>query len=356
MIERLASLRWQVIPILAAIFMVGASVVPANAQYYGNYYGNYGYPNYGYNSYNYGYPNYGYNNYSYGSYGYPYSNYNNYSYSNYPYNYNSSYYPYNYNNYSYSNYPYSYNNYNSYYPYSNYNSYYPYSNYNYGYNNNCAYNYGYPYSNYNYGYSNYGYGYGYPYNTYNNCNYATTSTALTAPTGLALTNFTGTSVTITWTAVTGATSYLVMQSTSGGTFFNVLSTGTNSATVGGLSPNVVYAFQIIAQGPYGQSPASVSISTTGGTGTTGAPTLTLTGTTSTSVNLSWTSVAGATSYVVFRAVGNGGFSQVGAATTALSASVTNLTPGTQFSFQVVAVNSTGQGSAPSNVVTATTNL
>ncbi|HZT07288.1 MAG TPA: fibronectin type III domain-containing protein [Chloroflexota bacterium] len=72
-------------------------------------------------------------------------------------------------------------------------------------------------------------------------------TGLTAPTGLALAGKpSSTSATITWTAVTAASSYRVYQSTAGSAFVLVSTTLTNSATVAGLTPGVSYSFEVIA--------------------------------------------------------------------------------------------------------------
>ncbi|MER6918979.1 glycoside hydrolase family 18 protein [Streptomyces spiralis] len=79
-----------------------------------------------------------------------------------------------------------------------------------------------------------------------------------------------------------------------------------------------------------------------------APTgLTATGTTSSSVSLSWSTVSNATGYNVYR---NG--TKV-AAVTGTSATVTGLTASTSYSFQVTATNAAGE-SAKSATVTATT--
>jgi hypothetical protein len=350
MSNSLVSRGVKLLPVLAVAVLLAVSAVPASAQYYGNYYGS----SYGYPYSNYGYNNYGYNNYNYG-YNYPssnyygYNNYNSYGYQ-YPYysnNYYGSQYPYYSNNYYGSQYPY-YNNYNYGYQYPSYNN----SSY-YGYNN-CAYNYGYQYPYY----SNYNYGYQYPYysnNYYNNCT-TTASTTLAAPTGVVLSNLTGTSVTITWNTVAGATSYLVMQSTSGGSYFTVLSTGTTTATVGGLSPNITYSFQIVAQGPYGQSPASTAVPTTGGgTGALTAPVVTPSKS-GNNVTLTWAPVSGASTYQVLQSF-NGGQSVYIATNITVTGTqggvqITGLANGT-YSYQVVAVAANGSSSVPSNAVIVT---
>lgn len=80
----------------------------------------------------------------------------------------------------------------------------------------------------------------------------------------------------------------------------------------------------------------------------GAPAgLTVSGTTSSSVSLSWNAVSGATGYSVYR-----GGTKV-TAVTGTSATVTGLTASTSYSFQVTATNAAGE-SAKSAAVTATT--
>ncbi|MFE0325658.1 chitinase [Streptomyces sp. NPDC058960] len=75
--------------------------------------------------------------------------------------------------------------------------------------------------------------------------------------------------------------------------------------------------------------------------------LTVSGTTSSSVSLSWHAVTGATGYNVYR-----GGTKVASAT-GTSATVTGLSPSTSYSFQVTATNAAGE-SAKSAAVTATT--
>nr|WP_181138906.1 glycoside hydrolase family 18 protein [Streptomyces sp. Ru72] len=75
--------------------------------------------------------------------------------------------------------------------------------------------------------------------------------------------------------------------------------------------------------------------------------LAVSGTTSSSVSLSWNAVTGATGYTVYR-----GGTKVTSATST-SATVTGLSPSTSYSFQVTATNAAGE-SAKSAAVTATT--
>ncbi|MEU6090135.1 glycoside hydrolase family 18 protein [Streptomyces sp. NPDC047085] len=84
-----------------------------------------------------------------------------------------------------------------------------------------------------------------------------------APTGLRTGTVTSSSVALSWSAVTGATSYSVYRD---GTKFQTV-TGT-SATVTGLTPSTAYGFQVTASNDAGESAksATVTATTTAGTG------------------------------------------------------------------------------------------
>ncbi|MFE1549312.1 chitinase [Streptomyces sp. NPDC058718] len=91
-----------------------------------------------------------------------------------------------------------------------------------------------------------------------------------APTGLAAGSPTSTTVPLTWSAVSGATSYNVYR---GGTKIQTV-TGT-SATATGLTASTPYTFQVSAVNSAGESPKSATVTATttsgGGGGTPGLP-------------------------------------------------------------------------------------
>ncbi|WP_435973782.1 chitinase [Streptomyces sp. Qhu_M48] len=90
-----------------------------------------------------------------------------------------------------------------------------------------------------------------------------------APAGLAAGSPTSTSVPLTWSAVSGATSYHVYR----GTTRIQTVTGT-SATATGLTPSTAYTFQVSAVNSAGESAKSTAVSattTSGGGGTPGLP-------------------------------------------------------------------------------------
>jgi len=87
-----------------------------------------------------------------------------------------------------------------------------------------------------------------------------------------------------------------------------------------------------------------------------APTgLTVTGVTGTTVTLTWGASTGAVSYRVYQSIAGGAFvPSVMNSQTGTSAIISGLTPNTPYTFQVVAIGTTGTQSGPSNNVPITT--
>jgi hypothetical protein len=104
-----------------------------------------------------------------------------------------------------------------------------------------------------------------PYQPYPPYPYQPYPGSLPAPGNLAVTGITGTTVTLTWTPVTGATSYRVYQAVLGGAFVQAAATfpTPTTAMVTGLLPNTTYRFQVVAVDATGnQGPPSTPISLT----------------------------------------------------------------------------------------------
>ncbi|MFF3873118.1 chitinase [Streptomyces sp. NPDC001978] len=78
-----------------------------------------------------------------------------------------------------------------------------------------------------------------------------------APTGLKTGTVTSSSVALSWTAVTGATSYAVYRDGA-----KVQTVNGTSATVSGLSPSTAYAFQVTASNDAGESAKSATVTAT----------------------------------------------------------------------------------------------
>jgi endo-1,4-beta-xylanase len=194
--------------------------------------------------------------------------------------------------------------------------------------------------------------------------------APSTPAGLVASGTTSSSISLTWTASTdnvGVTGYQVLRApgTSGGSFAQAGTSASPSFTNTGLPAGTTYRYQVRAVDAAGNvSPVSntVTASTQTGGGDTQAPSapanLASTGTTSSSVSLTWspsTDNVGVTGYQLLRAPGTSGgsFAQVG---TSASTAFTNtgLAASTTYRYQVRAVDAAGNTSAVSNTVTVTT--
>lgn len=162
---------------------------------------------------------------------------------------------------------------------------------------------------------------------------------LTAPTGVTATDGTSTSsVTVSWTAASGAVSYQVFRS---GTVAAIATTAETSFEDTLVTPGALFTYTVKAVGLVGTSLAS-----TGNTGWRApvAPAgLTASdGTSLANVALSWTAVPGAASYKILRAAGVGAAVQVG---TSVATTYNDLTavPGTLYTYTVKAAGAAGTG-------------
>lgn len=182
------------------------------------------------------------------------------------------------------------------------------------------------------------------------------SQAPTAPISLAVTGATTSSLTLSWAASTdniGVTGYNVYMNGTLQTTVTGLTT-----TITGLTASTLYSFYVIAKDAAGNS----SVASTTVNGTTATPTadtqaptapssLLVTGTTTSTVSLSWlssTDNVGVTGYNVYM---NGVLKTT---VTGLAATITGLTASTTNSFYVIAKDAAGNLSAASTTINATT--
>ena len=174
-----------------------------------------------------------------------------------------------------------------------------------------------------------------------------------APTNVTATATSGSSIALSWSEANNgdpAVSYKVYE---GG---NVVATPTGtSATISGLTPGSTHTYTVTAldaSGVESGHSASATATTPNTTNTPATPTgLAVSGTTSSSVSLSWTESNNsdpAASYNVYEG------STVVATSTTSNATVTGLTPGSTHTYTVTAADSAGNESAHSGSVIATT--
>jgi fibronectin type 3 domain-containing protein len=176
-----------------------------------------------------------------------------------------------------------------------------------------------------------------------------TATPLSAPTGVGAA-LNGSSVTLTWNTVTGATSYNIFRSTTSGSgYVSINSTDTStSCSDSNLTTGDTYYYVVAAQAANSLSSNSTPVSVI-----TIYPPGNLTATAGAgNVTLNWSAVSGASSYAVYRGiVSNGPYSLITSSDTATSFLNTGLTNGTVY-YYVVAAIANGILSANSTQVSA----
>jgi uncharacterized protein (TIGR02145 family) len=167
------------------------------------------------------------------------------------------------------------------------------------------------------------------------------------PTNIGATAQSSTSISVSWIAVAGATSYKVFRSaTSGGTCVQVGATASSSFVDTGLTPSTAYYYKVKAANSIGESDYSSEVTTTTQASPVQAPP-TPTGVSGTAgdgkATISWNNITGASSYNIYYAVGatvTTSGTKVSGVTSPYSQS--GLTNGAQYAFAVTAVNSAGE--------------
>jgi hypothetical protein len=154
-------------------------------------------------------------------------------------------------------------------------------------------------------------------------------------------------VTVSWEAVTGATSYNIYRSTTAGEQGSRVGTSSTTSYVDTTAVNgATYLYQVTAVNAGGEGlPSSQSAGVT--------PTLLVTMPAAPSgviatrdmvrVTVTWTAVMGATSYNVYRSTTQGAQGTLIGSTATLSFFDTTVVHGTSYYYQVTAVNSAGEG-------------
>ena len=154
-------------------------------------------------------------------------------------------------------------------------------------------------------------------------------------------------ITLSWTAVTGATSYVLFRSLTGGSPYASLIVGSGTTyTDSGLTYGANYTYYVCAANSTGLGASSNHISVTLGNPLPAAPTgLTAVSNGSSSIQLTWNAVPGAATYNVYRGTAAGGEAAIAVATGITQASDYDysLTSGTTYYYKVTAVNAGGEG-------------
>jgi fibronectin type 3 domain-containing protein len=171
-----------------------------------------------------------------------------------------------------------------------------------------------------------------------------------APTGILATAQSSSSINVSWGSVSGASGYRVYRATSsGGYYSNITSTSGAYYTDSGLSSNTTYYYKVSAWNDYGESSqSSYASATTSAPGMPATPAnVTAEAQSSSSINVSWGSVSGASGYRVYRANSSGGYYSVVDSTSSTSYTDTGLSSNTTYYYKVSAWNDYGESSQSS---------
>jgi len=181
----------------------------------------------------------------------------------------------------------------------------------------------------------------------------TQSVGPAAPTGVIAAAASSTSITVSWTAVTGATSYTVYGGTSSSSLSQIGTATAATYTNTGLTAATTYYYAVTVTTSSGTSARSTTVSAATQAAGPAIPTgVKAAAASSTSITVTWTAVTGATSYVIYRGTSSTSQTQVGTSTSAAYTN-TGLTASTTYYYSVAAVNASGT-SAKSTVVSAAT--
>ncbi|QGQ98997.1 S-layer protein [Paenibacillus psychroresistens] len=172
------------------------------------------------------------------------------------------------------------------------------------------------------------------------------------PVGLNTATNSTSSITITWTAVSGAASYNVYRATSNGgnyTKINTTAVGTNSYTNTGLTAGKTYYYKVSAVNAGGESDRSNAKSAiTKPNAPTGVKADDIS---DDSIKLKWNDVSGAASYNVYRSLTpNGTFTKRNSSAIGNNKyEDRNLNKGTTYYYKITAVNAGGESTQSSTV-------
>ncbi|WP_068777714.1 fibronectin type III domain-containing protein [Paenibacillus sp. FJAT-26967] len=187
-----------------------------------------------------------------------------------------------------------------------------------------------------------------------------TDTPIVPVADFATTGKTTTTASFSWTAANGATAIIVEQSPKGQNTWTTAQTGAigvsaASATVTGLTPTTEYDFRLVVTGGTNAGNSNV-VSLQTATPIVPVADFATTGKTTTTASFSWTAASGATAIIVEQSPkGQNTWTtaQTGAiGVSAASATVTGLTPTTEYDFRLVVTGGTNAGN--SNVVSLQT--
>jgi len=182
---------------------------------------------------------------------------------------------------------------------------------------------------------------------------ATATVVIQSPTGLNATTITGTSATLNWEAVSGASSYNIQYRKTGTTSWTTASSNSTSTSAGGLTAGTTYEFQVQTVCSSGSSGFTASSDFTSTSPCSTPASLAASQIASSSALLSWGAVSGAASYnAQYRVTGTTNWTTT--SSTTVSITLSSLTASTSYDCEVQTICTGGTTSGYSAIVTFVT--
>lgn len=170
----------------------------------------------------------------------------------------------------------------------------------------------------------------------------TTNPAPSVPTNVKATAASPTSITVTWTAVSGATSYTVYGGTASGSLAQIGTSASATFTHNNLTAATTYYYAVDAKNASGTSAKSATVNAKTQSAAPAVPGGLSSGTvTNNSIVINWTTVTGATAYLIYAGTSASSLQKVDSVTTN-NYTYKNLSSNTQYFFAVSSVNASGK--------------
>lgn len=171
------------------------------------------------------------------------------------------------------------------------------------------------------------------------------STSCGDPTGLSASSINSSSEALSWTAVSGASSYTVQYEVTNSGSWSTMNPSSNSVNVSGLTASTIYDWRVMANCSSGSGNYVTSQFTTAAAATTCNPPTNLQSTVTTnSANVSWTDASGTGSYDVEYKANTSSTWLPGGTTTTTSTTINGLSASTIYDWQVRTNCSSGSSS------------
>src|SRR5262249_31564902 len=156
------------------------------------------------------------------------------------------------------------------------------------------------------------------------------------------TSYTSSSLILNWRDVSGETGYRIERSVDGTNWTQITTVGQNipSYTNTGLSTATTYYYRLTSLSTAGDGPIGAAMSRS--TRLAVVSGFSVTGTTTTSITLSWTTLAGATGYRILRSTDGTNYGVVTTTANVTTYTDTSLVAGTEYYYHVIGVNASSE--------------